>query len=109
MNFQYVKLTRAPAGQISQWTGQDGTGQVHFFLLYQTCAELLEAWLALTSVKYHENLLILMLLNQWLAPTMLRTTWPWLFLDRHKPVFVYWLQIFFKSPLIYIVAAPVEI
>ena len=33
-------------------------------------AELLEAWLALTSVKYHDNLLILMLLNQWLAPTM---------------------------------------
>ena len=28
-------------------------------------AELLEAWLALTSVKYHDNLLILMLLNQW--------------------------------------------
>ena len=37
-------------------------------------AELLEAWLALTSVKYHDNLLILMLLNQWLALTMLRTT-----------------------------------
>ena len=26
-------------------------------------AELLEAWLALTSVKYHDNLLILMVLN----------------------------------------------
>ena len=39
-----------------------------------TRAELLEAWLALTSVKYHGNLLILMLLNQWLALTMLRTT-----------------------------------
>ena len=39
-------------------------------------AELLEAWLALTSVKYHDNLLILMLLNQWLALTVLRTTGP---------------------------------
>ena len=37
---------------------------------------LLEAWLELTSVKYHDNLLILMLLNQWLALTMLRTTGP---------------------------------
>ena len=34
-------------------------------------AELLEAWLALTSVKYHDNLLVLMLLNQWLT-----LTWP---------------------------------
>ena len=39
-------------------------------------AELFEAWLALTSVKYHDNLLILMLLNQWLALTILRTTGP---------------------------------
>ena len=39
-------------------------------------AELLEAWLALTSVNYHDNLLILMLLNQLLALTMLRTTGP---------------------------------
>ena len=39
-------------------------------------AELLEAWLALTSVKHHDNLLILMLLTQWLALTMLRTTGP---------------------------------
>ena len=36
-----------------------------------TWADLLKAWLALTSVKYHDNLLILMLLNQWLALTML--------------------------------------
>ena len=50
-------------------TGQDGE-------IY-TWAELLEAWLALTSVKYHDNLLILMLLNQWLALTMLRTTGSW--------------------------------
>ena len=39
-------------------------------------AALLEAWLALTSVKYHDNLLILMLINQWLALAMLRTTGP---------------------------------
>ena len=46
-------------------------------LLYlQTWAELLEAWLALTSVKYHDNLLVLMLFNQWLALTMLRATGP---------------------------------
>ena len=37
---------------------------------------MLEAWLALTSVKYQDNLLILMLLNQWLALTMRRTTGP---------------------------------
>ena len=40
-------------------------------------AELFEAWLALTSIKYHGNLLILMQLNRWLALTMLRTTGPW--------------------------------
>ena len=36
--------------------------------------ELLEAWLAaeLTSVKYHDNLLVLMLLNQWLALTSVK-------------------------------------
>ena len=45
-----------------------------------TCLEiwpgLLEAWLALTSVKYHGNLLALMPLNQWLALTGLRATSP---------------------------------
>ena len=41
-------------------------------------AELLEAWLALTSVKYHDNPLILMLFKQLLALTMLRTTGPWM-------------------------------
>ena len=35
---------------------------------------MLEAWLVLTSIKYRDNLLILMLLNQWLALTMLQTT-----------------------------------
>ena len=39
---------------------------------------MLEGWLALISVKYHDNLLILMLLNQWLALIMLRATGPWL-------------------------------
>ena len=39
-------------------------------------AELFETWLALTSVKYHGNLLIVILLNPWLAVTMLRTTGP---------------------------------
>ena len=34
-------------------------------------AKLLEGWLALTSVKYHDNLLVLMLFNQWLALIML--------------------------------------
>ena len=51
-------------------------------------AELLEAWLALTSVKYHDNLLILMLLNQWLAPTMLRATGHWK-LNRNKLTILY--------------------
>ena len=39
-------------------------------------AELLEACLVLTSIKYHDNLLILVLLNQWLVLTMLQTTGP---------------------------------
>ena len=45
---------------------------------------LLEAWLALTSVKYHGNLYILIPLNQRLALTRLRATGPWwpLKLDR---------------------------
>ena len=38
---------------------------------------LLEAWLVLTSVKYHGNLYILSPLNQWLALTRLRATSPW--------------------------------
>ena len=38
---------------------------------------LLEAWLVLTSVKYHENLYILIPLNQRLALTRLRATGPW--------------------------------
>ena len=37
---------------------------------------LLEAWLVLTSVKYHENLYILIPLNQRLALTRLRATGP---------------------------------
>ena len=41
-------------------------------------AELYEGWLALTSNKYHDNLLILMLLNQCLWLTMLRTTDHWI-------------------------------
>ena len=43
---------------------------------------LLEAWLVLTSVKYHENLYILIPLNQRLALTRLRATGPW---PRTKP------------------------
>ena len=38
---------------------------------------LLEAWLVLTSVKYHGNLYILIPLNQRLALTRLRATGPW--------------------------------
>ena len=37
-------------------------------------AQLLEAWLALTSVKYLDNVLVLILLNQWLKLTMLWAT-----------------------------------
>ena len=39
-------------------------------------AQLLEAWLALTSVKYRDNVLVLILLNQWLKLTMLWATQP---------------------------------
>lgn len=39
-------------------------------------AKLLEAQLALTHVKYHDNLEVLIQHNQWLALTMLRATRP---------------------------------
>ena len=42
-----------------------------------TWDELLEGWLAPTNVKYHDNLWILMLFNQWLTLNMLRATGPW--------------------------------
>ena len=44
---------------------------------------LLEAWLALTSVKYHGNLEVLIPLNQRLALTRLRTTGPWTLIYAH--------------------------
>ena len=47
---------------------------VLFFLIIGP--RLLEAWLVLTSVKYHGNLYILIPLNQWLALTRLRATGP---------------------------------
>ena len=43
---------------------------------------LLEAWLVLTSVKYHGNLYTLIPLNQRLALTRLRATGPWSFTKR---------------------------
>ena len=45
--------------------------------LNDTWPGLLEAWLVLTSVKYHGNLYILIPLNQRLALTRLRVTGPW--------------------------------
>ena len=47
---------------------------------------LLEAWLLLTSVKYHGNLYILIPLNQRLALTRLRATGPWRLGLRAPPV-----------------------
>ena len=35
-----------------------------------------EAWLALTSVNYHKNVQVSILLNQWLALTVLRVVAP---------------------------------
>ena len=45
-------------------------------LVLSTRAQLLEAWLALTWVKNHNNLPVLITFNQWLALTMLRATQP---------------------------------
>ena len=42
----------------------------------QSWPGLLEAWLVLTSVKYHGNLYILIPVNQWIASTRLRATGP---------------------------------
>ena len=42
-----------------------------FLYIMATRAQLLEAWLALTSVKYLDNVLVLILLKQWLKLTML--------------------------------------
>ena len=47
-----------------------------FLYIMATRAQLLEAWLALTSVKYLDNVLVLILLNQWLKLTMLWATQP---------------------------------
>ena len=44
--------------------------------IFTTWPGLLEAWLVLTSVKYHGNLYILIPLNQRLALTRLRATSP---------------------------------
>ena len=38
-------------------------------------AQLLEAWLALTSVKYLDNLLVLILLKQWLNTRISNSLW----------------------------------
>ena len=51
--------------------------KVIFHTSFQTWPGLLEAWLVLTSVKYHGNLYILIPLNQRLALTRLRATGPW--------------------------------
>ena len=49
---------------------------------YPSRPGLLEAWLVLTSVKYHGNLYILIPLNQRLALTRLRATGPrWIVLS----------------------------
>ena len=56
---------------------------------------LLEAWLALTSVKYHGNLLVLIPLNQRLALTRLRTTGPWALVEAvHQHFFFNFLYLF---------------
>ena len=51
--------------------------------------ELLEAWLALTSVNYLRNVLVLILLNHWLALIMLRATGPWTLAKRPATVATY--------------------
>ena len=43
-----------------------------------TWPEFLENWLALTSIDYHRNVQVSILLNKWLALTMIRATGPWL-------------------------------
>ena len=59
--------------KVSCVTSVDGIG---FGLGLLTWPGLLEAWLVLTSVKYHGNLYILIPLNQRLALTRLRATGP---------------------------------
>ena len=43
----------------------------------QSWPELLEAWLELSSINYHRNAQVSILLNQWLALTMLQATGHW--------------------------------
>ena len=52
------------------------------YVAHWPAAGLLEAWLVLTSFKYHGNLYILIPLNQRLALTRLRATGPWKRLQR---------------------------
>ena len=66
--------------------------------------EWFESLLALTSVNYHRNVLVSILLNQWLALAMLRATGPWTLAKR--PTFVRALiwklrNCFQHSPLVY--------
>ena len=75
-------------------------------LVIQYRAELLEACLALTSVKYHDNLLILMLLNQWLALTMLRATGHRMSLTRSL---TYYCKLCSQSLRLYIYGATPEV
>ena len=55
---------------------------IQFHTRFQTRAQLLAAWLALTSFKYLDNVLVLILLNQWLKPTMVWATQPWSYENR---------------------------
>ena len=75
MNSRYISLLRSARWAIPFNMRSTGLVMMQFFRA-ELKITLLEGWLALTSVKYHGNLLILMLFNQWLAPTMLRPTGP---------------------------------
>ena len=59
----------------------------------QNWSGLLEAWLTLTSVKYHGNLYILIPLNQRLALTRLRATGPWSFCMVRKKLCCCWYSV----------------
>ena len=62
---------------MAEWSDCVGLAIRRFWAQVPLWPGLLEAWLVLTSVKYHGNLYILIPLNQRLALTRLRATGPW--------------------------------
>ena len=83
----------------ARWRSHGVDGQRHFKNCIATWPGLLEAWLVLTSVKYHGNLYILIPLNQRLALTRLRATGPCIASCSPARMFALTIKLIIKSIL----------